>query len=168
MTYYNLDLYCLLGVNKDAKQDRFKIAYRSLALKYHPDVNKETGSEERFKKINFAYKALSDSEKRERYNKYLEERKNKADVSKYSTIGYITLFATVLSMLVLLVATLFPIPPAPYKLLAAILIATPRRNRTRLVLLLVILIPISPIIFQLMAFGLLLNIMSLLTYNVCQ
>ena len=48
------DYYETLGVSRDADKEEIKQAYRRLARKYHPDVNKEAGSEERFKEINRA------------------------------------------------------------------------------------------------------------------
>lgn len=50
--------YKILGVLPGATQEEIKKAYRALARKYHPDVNKEPGAEERFKKINEAYSTL--------------------------------------------------------------------------------------------------------------
>jgi len=47
-----------LGVSRDADKEEIKLAYRRLARKYHPDVNKETGAEERFKEINRATKCF--------------------------------------------------------------------------------------------------------------
>ena len=46
------DYYEILGVKKDATEAQIKSAYRKLARKYHPDVNKEKGAEEKFKDIN--------------------------------------------------------------------------------------------------------------------
>ena len=64
------DYYEILEVNKDASQDDIKTAFRRLARKYHPDVNKEHDAEERFKEINEAYAVLSDTEKRATYDRY--------------------------------------------------------------------------------------------------
>ncbi len=64
------DYYKILGVGKNASQDEIKSAFRALALKYHPDRNKEKGAEEHFKSINAAYAVLSDPEKRKQYDAY--------------------------------------------------------------------------------------------------
>jgi DnaJ domain len=56
------DYYEMLGVSRDADKEEIKRAYRRLARKYHPDVNKEEGAEERFKEINRAYEVLSEPE----------------------------------------------------------------------------------------------------------
>ncbi|MFH0906577.1 MAG: molecular chaperone DnaJ [archaeon] len=66
------DYYKTLGVKKDASQDEIKKAYKELAKKYHPDMNKESSSEENFKKINNAYSVLGDSEKRKQYDTFGE------------------------------------------------------------------------------------------------
>jgi curved DNA-binding protein len=63
------DYYQILGIDKNAKTDEIKRAYRKLALKYHPDKNPgDKDSEERFKEINEAYEVLSNPSKRERYD----------------------------------------------------------------------------------------------------
>lgn len=62
------DYYEVLGVAKDADQKAIKDAFRNLALKYHPDRNKEPGAEERFKEIAEAYAILSDPKKRAEYD----------------------------------------------------------------------------------------------------
>ena len=60
------DYYKILGVDRGADDKTIKSAYRKLARKYHPDVNK--GQDARFKEINEAYEVLSDPEKRRRYD----------------------------------------------------------------------------------------------------
>jgi len=65
------DYYEVLGVNKDASEDDIKKAYRTLARKYHPDVNKDDkNAAEKFKEINEAYEVLRDTEKRARYDQF--------------------------------------------------------------------------------------------------
>ena len=66
------DFYELLGVSRDADADTLKRAYRQQARKYHPDVNKEAGAEDKFKEIGKAYEVLSDSQKRARYDQFGE------------------------------------------------------------------------------------------------
>ena len=67
------DYYNILGINKDSSLDDIKKAYRKLALKYHPDRNKEPNATEKFKEINEAYEVLSNPEKKEIYDKYGKE-----------------------------------------------------------------------------------------------
>lgn len=67
------DFYEILGVDRNASDDEIKKAYRRLARKYHPDVNKEHGAEDKFKEIQKAYETLSDSQKRQQYNQFGEE-----------------------------------------------------------------------------------------------
>lgn len=62
--------YDVLGVSKDASQDEIKSAYRNMAKKYHPDINKTEGAAEKFKEINEAYEVLSDSTKKSNYDTY--------------------------------------------------------------------------------------------------
>lgn len=64
------DYYEVLGLSKGATEQDIKKAYRSLAKKYHPDVNKEAGAEDKFKEINEAYEVLSDGQKRASYDQF--------------------------------------------------------------------------------------------------
>ncbi len=62
------DYYKTLGVDRNATEAQIKSAYRKLARKYHPDVNKDKDAVDKFKEINEAYEVLSDKEKRGRYD----------------------------------------------------------------------------------------------------
>lgn len=62
------DYYKVLGVESNADEAEIKTAYRKLARKYHPDVNKEAGAEEKFKEIAEAYHVLKDSERRAEFD----------------------------------------------------------------------------------------------------
>ena len=64
------DYYDILGVKKGVGKDELKDAYRTLALKYHPDRNKEPGAEDKFKELSEAYAVLSDDSKRATYDQY--------------------------------------------------------------------------------------------------
>jgi curved DNA-binding protein len=63
------DYYKILGVARDASADDIKKAYRKLARKFHPDVSKESGAEEKFKEVGEAYETLKDPEKRAAYDR---------------------------------------------------------------------------------------------------
>jgi len=64
------DLYKILQISSDASADDIKRAYRTMARKYHPDVNREDDAAERFKEISEAYEILSDPQKRETYDRF--------------------------------------------------------------------------------------------------
>lgn len=64
------DYYATLGVKKDASQEEIQKAYRKLARKLHPDVNKDPQSEVKFKEIGEAYEVLKDPDKRKKYDQF--------------------------------------------------------------------------------------------------
>ena len=63
-------LYKTLGLNENASSDDIKRAYRKLARKYHPDINKDESAVEKFKEINAAYEVLSDKNKKAQYDQF--------------------------------------------------------------------------------------------------
>ncbi|KAL5817835.1 hypothetical protein ACOSQ3_026213 [Xanthoceras sorbifolium] len=67
------DYYSTLNVDRTATSQEIKTSYRKLARKYHPDMNKSSGAEEKFKEISSAYEVLSDNEKRSLYDRFGEE-----------------------------------------------------------------------------------------------
>src|SRR6185295_5543642 len=75
------DYYEVLDVPRDASAEDIRRAYRSLARKYHPDVNKDPEAEDRFKEIAEAHEVLRDDEKRERYDRLGQNWKAGQDVS---------------------------------------------------------------------------------------
>jgi len=64
------DYYEVLGVDRNATEEKIKKAFRKLAFQHHPDHNRDDGAEERFKEINEAYEVLSDPEKRAAYDRF--------------------------------------------------------------------------------------------------
>ena len=78
-----IDYYKILGISKDATQEDIKKAYRKLARKYHPDLNKDNpNAQEKFQEINEANEVLSNPEKRKRYDEYGENWKYAEELEK--------------------------------------------------------------------------------------
>ncbi|KUK86238.1 MAG: Chaperone DnaJ domain protein [Synergistales bacterium 58_81] len=75
------DYYEILGVPRNASQNDIQKAFRKLARKYHPDVNKDPDADNRFKEINEAYEVLRDPEKRKKYDALGADWKNGQDFS---------------------------------------------------------------------------------------
>lgn len=75
------DFYEILGVNKTASIGEIKRAFRKLAMKYHPDRNKEPDAEAKFKEINEAYQVLSDEKQRKIYDQFGHEGLNQQGFS---------------------------------------------------------------------------------------
>jgi molecular chaperone DnaJ len=89
------DYYETLGVARDADKEEIKRAYRRLARKYHPDVNKEAGAEEQFKEINRAYEVLSEPETRARYDRFGEAGVSGAGAAGFQDFSDIGGFADI-------------------------------------------------------------------------
>lgn len=84
----NKDYYKILGVNRNASADELKKAYRQLAKKYHPDVNKESkDAEEKFKEVSEAYDVLSDAKKRQEYDMFGGAGPSQGGGQYYSNYG---------------------------------------------------------------------------------
>lgn len=69
------DYYKILGIQSGANEEEIKKAYRRMALRFHPDKNKDPNAEEKFKEIAEAYEVLSDPKKRVIYDQYGEDGK---------------------------------------------------------------------------------------------
>ncbi len=81
------DYYDILGIPQNAEDKEIKKAYRNLARKYHPDVCKDSGAEEKFKQINEAYSVLSDPQKRAQYDNMGHETFTNASKGSYTGGG---------------------------------------------------------------------------------
>lgn len=81
------DFYETLDVSRDASKEDIKRSYRKLARQFHPDVNKESGAEERFKDICRAYEILADDELRSRYDRFGEAGLNGAGAAGFDSSG---------------------------------------------------------------------------------
>ena len=64
------DYYEILGVDRSASKEEIRKAYKRLAKKHHPDINKDSDAAERFKEINEAASVLGDPQKREQYDRF--------------------------------------------------------------------------------------------------
>ncbi len=79
----NKDYYAILGIDKNASADEIKSAYRKMAKKYHPDLNKDNpDAQEKFKEVNEAYEVLSDPQKKSNYDQF-----GSADGPQFSGFG---------------------------------------------------------------------------------
>ena len=93
MPMENQDYYKTLGVKRDASQDDLKKAFRQLARKYHPDLNKGSKeAEDKFKEINEAYQVLSDPQKKAEYDRVGHVEFKPADSAGYKPPSYDDLF----------------------------------------------------------------------------
>jgi molecular chaperone DnaJ len=81
------DYYETLGIPRNADETEIKKAYRNLARKFHPDICKEPGAEDKFKKINEAYSVLSDEQKKRQYDNMGHETYTNASKGSYSGGG---------------------------------------------------------------------------------
>lgn len=87
------DYYEILGVARTASAEELKSAFRQLARKYHPDVNKDPDAEKVFKEINEAYGVLSDSDKRAAYDRYGHAGVNGMGAAPdYTTVDFSDIF----------------------------------------------------------------------------
>ncbi|RPI60534.1 MAG: molecular chaperone DnaJ, partial [Planctomycetaceae bacterium] len=89
------DYYEVLGVARDASADEIKRAYRKMALKHHPDNAKgdKAAAEKIFKEGAEAYEVLSDSMKRQQYDRFGHEGLRSAGVHDYSNMGFGDIFS---------------------------------------------------------------------------
>lgn len=80
--------YEILNVPKSASQRQIKSAFRKLALKYHPDKNKDPGAEEKFRTIAEAYSVLSDEKKRKQYDMFGQNGMNDQQNGGFKDFGF--------------------------------------------------------------------------------
>lgn len=77
-------LYKILKIEEKASKSEIKKAYRTLARKYHPDINKDKGAVDKFKEVNNAYEVLSDDKKRKNYDQFGDDIFGGNDFGNYS------------------------------------------------------------------------------------
>lgn len=87
MSINNKKFYEILGISSNATADDIKKAYKKCALKWHPDRNKSPEATEKFKEIGMAYEVLSDSKKKELYDKYGEDGLKEGGQSNFTDPG---------------------------------------------------------------------------------
>ena len=88
------DYYDVLGVKREASADEIKLAYRRLAMKYHPDRNRDNPeSDQQFKACSEAYEVLSDPEKRSRYDRFGHEGLRGVGMHDFSHMGFEDIFS---------------------------------------------------------------------------
>ena len=86
------DFYSLLGVNKDASKDDLQNAYKVMAMRYHPDRNKNSDAEDKFKEVQRAYSVLSDDQQRAVYDQYGEAGINGQHSQEFDSSGFQDIF----------------------------------------------------------------------------
>lgn len=92
--------YDILGVDRIASEQDIKKAYKKMALKFHPDKNKDPGAEEKFKEIAEAYDVLADTDKRATFDRYGEDglkgnvRRHSASDHAFNNSNHFTGFPT--------------------------------------------------------------------------